>query len=288
MTCSCIVIHEDPDDGVANALAGVPGVRLLHLDELASDWVIEEASPVDVSAMTLQTFGITGSTYVINRVFSFDHSRTGRRLADCGLHPNWGHLALRETFRGVRLLAHGIGGRGVSRCLLPLNVQWKLISEISIILRCPEFAFGFGHRLPDMTALKNAMQKSVWSYFNWGGTADVAPGEAQWHPFFVERPPGVPVVCSYHGSAVHLAFPRGPVFIDDGLVCNLVAACRAVFDSTLGEFLLYQSEGEPPIFCAFSPYMSDAATSSGQRKMLLQGLGQFAVLPAAVSEDDAR
>ena len=211
------------------------------------------------------------SAYIINRVFDLSCTEIGKRLRAFGLHENWAHTALGSVLSRAHALAHGIGPRGVSRSLLPLNVQWKLLSERVPGIKTPRFAFGFGHRMPDMSHLDKFVQKSVWSYFRWDGDSDVAEGEQQWHPFFVEQPQGIPIICSYHGDVFALSFPRGRPKADLGTFPALIHACRQLFDSRMGEILVYQ-EDEILTFCACSPYMAGIGELGEREQLLLQGV----------------
>nr|WP_313270524.1 hypothetical protein [Stenotrophomonas geniculata] len=269
MKNSIVVLHSDDQDAVAVALRDVRDVTVIHLDQLTSLWTIREATPIVAAPLARKPMLHAG--YVINRVFDISRCDIGMKLRKCGLHENWAHAALGSLLVGAATLAHGIGTRGVSKSLLPLNVQWMLISGLVSDIRVPPFAFGFGHRMPDTSHLKDPVQKSVWSYFKWDGTSDVEEGEEQWHPFFVERPEGVPVVCSYHGDAVDLEFPRGAVSIGAGVITSLVAACRETFDSRIGEILFYV-QGTTITFCAFSPYLATLGDPVRSRDLLLRGM----------------
>jgi len=125
--------------------------------------------------------------------------------------------------------------------------------------------------MPDMSHLDKFVQKSVWSYFRWDGDSDVAEGEQQWHPFFVEQPQGIPIICSYHGEAFALSFPRGRPKADLGAFPALICACRELFDSRMGEILVYQ-ENEILTFCACSPYMAGIGELGEREQLLLQGV----------------
>ncbi|MEG0194751.1 MAG: hypothetical protein RR698_16455 [Stenotrophomonas sp.] len=269
MTNAVLVLHSEAQDAVAAALRDVKGVTVTHLDELTRLWTVGEAAPI--VAPRLGRDPMLRADYVINRVFDVSRCEIGMKLRECGLHENWAHAALGSALAGTATLAHGIGTRGVSKSLLPLNVQWALLSDVVPDIRVPSFAFGFGYRMPDISHLKDPVQKSVWSYFKWDGTSDVEEGEEQWHPFFVERPDGVPVVCSYHGDATDLEFPRGAVSIDASVIVSLVAACRETFDSRMGEVLLYV-QGTRITFCAFSPYLATLVDPGRSRDLLLRGM----------------
>jgi len=269
MTSGAIVIHSDRQDVVAAALSGIGGISVIHLDELTSAWPVQEATPI--TPMDFDRIRTSCQGYVINRVFDLSCCEIGTRLRNCGLHENWAHAALGVVLGQAVALAHGIGPRGVSRSRLPLNAQWKLIADRAPGINVPLFAFGFGHRMPDISHLQDPVQKSVWSYFRWDGESDVTEGEDQWHPFFVERPDGMPVICSYHGEAIDLEFPRGPVAINGELLSTLVVACRETFDSRMGEVLFYQKD-ERVTFYAFSPYMASVGDSKRIRDLLLRGM----------------
>ncbi|HEL2977718.1 TPA: hypothetical protein UMB92_000535 [Stenotrophomonas maltophilia] len=269
MKSTVVVLHSEKQDAVATALRDVKGVAVMHLDQLTCLWTIREAAPIVAPRPVREPMLHAG--YVINRIFDISRCDIGAKVREYGLHENWIHAALGSVLAGTTTLAHGVGRRGVNKSLLPLNVQWALISDLVPDIRVPSFAFGFGHRMPDTSHLKNPIQKSVWSYFKWDGTPDVEEGEEQWHPFFVERPEGVPVVCSYHGDALDLEFPRGEVLIDVGVAASLVAACRETFDSRIGEILLY-AHGTEITFCAFSPYLATLGDPGRSRDLLLRGM----------------
>ncbi|HIE4563225.1 hypothetical protein ACQ5SB_12880 [Stenotrophomonas geniculata] len=269
MKIPTIVIHSDPEDVVATELRDVEGVSVIHLDELTQSWCVQEAEIIEPVVET--SIPNMWSAYIINRVFDLSCTEIGKRLRAFGLHENWAHTALGSVLSRAHALAHGIGPRGVSRSLLPLNVQWKLLSERVPGIKTPRFAFGFGHRMPDMSHLDKFVQKSVWSYFRWDGDSDVAEGEQQWHPFFVEQPQGIPIICSYHGDVFALSFPRGRPKADLGTFPALIHACRELFDSRMGEILVYQ-EDEILTFCACSPYMAGIGELGEREQLLLQGV----------------
>jgi len=269
MKIPTIVIHSDPEDVVATELRDVEGVSVIHLDELTQSWCVQEAEIIEPVVET--SIPNMWSAYIINRVFDLSCTEIGKRLRAFGLHENWAHTALGSVLSRAHALAHGIGPRGVSRSLLPLNVQWKLLSERVPGIKTPRFAFGFGHRMPDISHLDKFVQKSVWSYFRWDGDSDVAEGEQQWHPFFVEQPQGIPIICSYHGDVFALSFPRGRPKADLGTFPALIHACRELFDSRMGEILVYQ-EDEILTFCACSPYMAGIGELGEREQLLLQGV----------------
>ncbi|MHC1671405.1 hypothetical protein ACODUM_00950 [Stenotrophomonas maltophilia] len=269
MKTPTIVIHSDPEDVVAAVLRDVQGVSVIHLDELTRSWCVQEAEIIE--PVVEKSIPSMWSAYIINRVFDLSCTEIGKRLRAFGLHENWAHTALGSVLSRAHALAHGIGPRGVSRSLLPLNVQWKLLSERIPDIKTPRFAFGFGHRMPDMSRLEKFVQKSVWSYFRWNGDSDVAEGEQQWHPFFVEQPQGIPIICSYHGEAFALSFPRGRPKADLGDFPALVHACWELFDSRMGEILVYQ-EDESLTFCACSPYMAGIGELKEGEQLLLRGV----------------
>jgi hypothetical protein len=269
MKIPTIVIHSDPEDVVATELRDVEGVSVIHLDELTQSWCVQEAEIIEPVVET--SIPNMWSAYIINRVFDLSCTEIGKRLRAFGLHENWAHTALGSVLSRAHALAHGIGPRGVSRSLLPLNVQWKLLSERVPGIKTPRFAFGFGHRMPDMSHLDKFVQKSVWSYFRWDGDSDVAEGEQQWHPFFVEQPQGIPIICSYHGDVFALSFPRGRPKADLGTFPALIHTCRELFDSRMGEILVYQ-EDEILTFCACSPYMAGIGELGEREQFLLQGV----------------
>jgi len=269
MKTPTIVIHSDPEDVVAALLGDVQGVSVIHLDELTRSWCVREAEVIE--PVLEQSIPSLCSAYIINWVFELSRTEIGLRLRAFGLHENWAHAALGSVLARAHALAHGIGPRGVSRSLLPLNVQWKLLSGRIPGIKTPQFAFGFGHRMPDISHLEKFVQKSVWSYFRWNGDSDVAEDEQQWHPFFVEQPQGIPIVCSYHGEAFALSFPRGWPEVDLGAFPGLVSACRELFDSRMGEILVYQ-EDEILTFCACSPYMAGVGELREGKQLLLRGV----------------
>lgn len=269
MKIPTIVIHSDPEDVVAAVLGDVRGVSVIHLDELTRNWRVQEAEIIE--PVLGKSVPSVCYAYIINRVFDLSCTEIGKRLRTFRLHENWAYTALGSVLSRAHALAHGIGPRGVSRSLLPLNVQWKLLSERIPDIKTPRFAFGFGHRMPDMSHLENFVQKSVWSYFRWNGDSDVAEGEQQWHPFFVEQPQGIPIICSYHGEAFALSFPRGRPKADLGDFPALVHACRDLFDSRMGEILVYQ-EDESLTFCACSPYMAGIGELKEGEQLLLRGV----------------
>lgn len=262
MSRAIVVLHTNPFDGVAEVLRGRPGVTCVHLDEISKHWAIGEGhAPTDI-AYPEPLLALFTDAYVINRVFDFNHCEAGRRLQAADLHGLWGYIALSALLERAHTLAHENGSRGVSRSLLPLNAQWFKLAGICNGIAFPAFEFGFGRVDPDLSKLTNALQKSLWSYFSWKTENSLNEEEKDWHRFYVDRPEGTPVVCIYHEGNIELQFPRGNVEVDRSLYQHIADGARQAFASEMGELLLYEREGAPPLFCAFSPYMANATRSA--------------------------
>jgi len=79
------------------------------------------------------------------------------------------------------------------------------------------------------------------------------------------------VVCIYHEGNIELQFPRGNVEVDQSLYQHIADGARQAFASEMGELLLYEREGAPPLFCAFSPYMANAT----RRQPSVEAVGEI-------------
>jgi len=258
-----IVLHADHGDPVAR-IAGSwlkdGDVHVLHLD----DWLrgVHPLPWPEMLALHVDGVGapVAGS-HVVNRVFTVSATVTGGRLAQGFRDERWLHVQLQQAFEPAASLAYEQGVRGVSRALLPLNLQWSLLRQEADI-RVPRFAYGFGFQQPDTSRLHDPMQKSIWSLFDWDQERHLPSSEAARHQFFVERPRGEPVLACFLGEHVCApCHPHGkPISLADadaGELRRICQAARRAFRSEGGELLLYR-DGQGWVFHAFSPHLRSA------------------------------
>lgn len=252
-------------------------VKLIGFDQLArhlrpAAWPAVMAG--DYPAELADTFS---GSYVVNRVFNIDPDIVQSGLLKHGPHELWLHVITHPLLNSAAALAHDIGTRGVSRSLLPLNTQWMYISDSGQNgIKVPRFALGFGGVEPDISGLKDPMQKSIWSYFDWKTERHLPKAEQGWHKFYVERPAGEPVICHYLDDEIWCSFPRGTRHeLDEQQVNHIVARARECFGSTIGEILLYLEADGGLRFHAFSPHMTAAVQSESFVPAINRWIGKF-------------
>ncbi len=257
------ILHADRGDPIAriaraNGKAG--DVRVLHLD----DWLqlVQPRPWPQMLALRADASGapIVGKQ-VVNRLFTVAATATGRCLEQGSRNERWLHVHLQQVFEPAAWLAYEPGVRGISRALLPLNLQWSSLRREAGI-RVPRFVYGFGFQRPDTAGLRNPMQKSIWSLFDWDQERHLPSIEAARHQFFVERPSGEPVLACFLGE--HVCEPRHPhgqpLFLaaaDAAELRRICQAARRVFRAEAGELLLYRDE-QGWVFHAFSPHLRSA------------------------------
>lgn len=257
---STIVIYADPTDPVVLA-AQHASVQTLHIDELihfssAQPW--PEVFRMEISASVKQA--VHGAR-IVNRLFSLDRTAMGAMLQQSGVDLRWLHIRLHPLLALGTSLVHDTGTRGVSRSLLPLNVQWFEIKRAMPAITTPEFAYSFGYESPDLSGLEEPMQKSVWSLFDWKQESQLSEEERRRHQFHVSAPKGVPIIFWFLGNEdTGLVFPRGSAEIDQDLLLQINAAARKAFCTELGEILLY-THSNTLRFQAYSPFLRSAASA---------------------------
>lgn len=273
MSLRVVVLHSDMADPIAEVLSDAEVVTCIHIDQIAEHWCVGAGLVPLLCNYPDSLVSMFQGAIVVNRVFGFGNSRAGFYLEDAGLHVQWGYMALRPLLRVAASIAHGNDCRGVTRALLPLNIQWYAMANACPEISYPEFAFGFGRVMPPLDHLYDPMQKSLWSYFSWKEERNLSDDERNWHRFFVERPVGTPVICFFHGRQVDFKFPYGePIDVDRAIYRRVAQAASEVFESRMGEILMYVPQGRPPQFCAFSPYMANAVRTPGFGQALLASL----------------
>jgi hypothetical protein len=257
MNTSVTLLTSDPEDALALSFRRLGHASaVIDLDELAP-YIVESAWP-DVlrtqfpDALTKRFDG----SFVFNRLFSLDSSTVQRRKRAFDIDDLWIHVRLSPLLKRAACLAHDTGVRGVSRCLLPLNNQWKRLREVDPDLSIPDFAFGFGNEMPVLDHLQTPLLKSIWDIFDWrnADADDTGPR----HRFYLQRPAGTPYLRAFLGTqTVDLALGDGS---DPSLVAaaRMEAACRRAFRTDAGEFLYFQS-GSEITFAAFCPKLQTAA-----------------------------
>lgn len=268
MKARTIVLYTDHADPVA-CRAAQAGAELLHLDDLlpmvrAGSWpaVLDFEPSVE---MREQFIGAR----VVNRVFSLANTRMDEFLRGSGIDARWLHIRLQSLLESAASVCHDTGVRGVSRTLMPLNVQWFELKRVLADIQTPDFVYSIGYEAPDLRGLVDPLQKSVWSLFDWKQERNLLPEEKRRHQFFVSRPQGVPLVSYFCGESAHgIFFPRGDaVPIDLQRVHAINQAARRAFRSETGELLLF-AEGGQLRFHAFSPYLLSVADEPAMVEML--------------------
>lgn len=268
MKARTIVLYTDHADPVARRAAR-SGADLLHLDDLlprvrAGSWpAVLDFEP---SAEMRERF--IGAR-VVNRVFSLANTRMDGFLRDNGIDARWLHIRLQSLLDSAASVCHDTGVRGVSRTLMPLNVQWFELKRVLADIQTPDFVYSIGYEAPDLRGLVDPLQKSVWSLFDWKQERNLLPEEKRRHQFFVSRPQGVPLVAYFCGESAHgVHFPRGEtVPFDLERVRAINQAARRAFRSETGELLLF-AEGGQLRFHAFSPYLLSVAEEPAMVDML--------------------
>lgn len=270
---STLVIYADLNDPVAQA-AQHAGVETLHIDQLvefssAQPW--PEVLRMEIPAAIEQS--VRGAR-IVNRLFSLDGTAMGTLLQQSGVDPRWLHIRLQPLLELGASLAHDTGTRGVSRTLMPLNVQWFEMKRMLPNVVTPDFVYSFGYEPPDLSGLEAPMQKSVWSLFDWKEERHLSDEERARHQFHVSAPTGVPIISWFLGNQeAGLMFPRGPAEIDRGVLSQINAAARKAFQSELGEILLY-ADGAGLRFQAYSPFLKSAIGEPGMSARLSDWLAR--------------
>lgn len=254
MSDKYVAVYSDSTDPLIRVLEDI-GVLALHVDELLAHITKAEWPILISTSYTPAIIQLFDRKTVFNRVFSFNNTEFGHRLEEWGYPYAWGHVALRSLYLHAKSLIHDTGERGVSKCMLPLNTQWWAMSDRGGFA-VPKFLYAFGTTEPDLTGFADPIRKSIWSIHEWGGEASLSGPEGVWHPFYVERPAGTPVMCSFLGSDVRLAFPRGSIGVPIEKFVELARIARNIFCSEIGEILTFVEGNGTIRFYAFSPTMS--------------------------------
>lgn len=264
-----LILYSRSDDPVVvfgRELANVhpESIRTMHVDEFvehlsSAGWpeVLRLRLPSSIAA----EFRVD---LIVNRLFTMEATQVSARLADLGLDERWFYARMMKYLdRGGRL-AYDIGQRGVSRSLLPLYAQWYRVRHCCSVVSTPKFSYAFGAEHPDRNGLGDAIQKSVWSLFDWRVEHNISAGELRQHKFLVGRPKGTPIILYYMGNTCcERLYPNGYVEIQDGLCDQIISVCRSEFCSEAGELLLYVDNDRRVQFYAFSPFLHSAAQERG-------------------------
>jgi hypothetical protein len=151
-----------------------------------------------------------------------------------------------------------------------LNSQWLFLGAQGIDV--PTYVYSFGGSAPDLSKIKDPMQKSIWSLHDWREETNFGPDNVNWHPFYVERPTGVPVLCNYIRDDVNIVMLRDPTEkgVDD--FRPMAKIVSQVFRSQMGEFLTYVESDGTIRFYAFTPTLH---ASVQQDDTLAARLGSF-------------
>ena len=261
MLAKQLVLFSASNDPIAAAAKNHSGFDVIHVDELESaiscaDW--PNILDIRFSAEILKRFeGVT----LHNRLFSTDGTRVERKLFSWGYEIQWMHVALRTIYHRAKAIVHDPGVRGMSRSLLPLNTQWWLLQSNGVC-EVPNYVYSFGTTEPDVRHLKNPMKKSIWSLHDWKEERHFGHSEGHWHPFYVERPTGTPVICNFVGGDVGFVFPKERRDVNLEHFHSLARSVSYSFQSLIGEFLTYVQDDGTVRFYAFSPLLTASATDS--------------------------
>jgi hypothetical protein len=266
------IVFADASDPVVVAVRELaqPNVHLVPIDELAHR-VKSPTQIVTMSAAENQEVFHLLTTKVINRVFRPAEGGLREKLAKWGLDPSWTHVVLTGLLCRSSGLSHDVGGRGVSKSLLPLPRQWAEVAMEGISVRTPRFKHAFGAEDPDTEGLKDPIQKSIWSLFHWSTGDAMDTREKAWSPFTVERPHGMPIVMSVVGEKVRHICENSTSLADaaSSMLCRKIASS---FASDLGELLFFKDTEGDLVFHAFSPYLT---TYSRSYKSLLNDMSEY-------------
>lgn len=257
----CYSDHNDPFVQLARQRSDDGSFHLIHVDEL-----LPYAEPVDWPevfriALPEELAEKFDTTLTINRLFNLANTDTIEKLIDWGVNERWLHIRLSSYLLRGRHLAHDLGQRGVSRCLLPLNTQWFLLNREDASIATPKFSFAMGYEAPQLDVMAHPMQKSVWSFFDWKEEQTITPLETRRHRFFVDSPTGIPVIAFYFGADVEFVFPKENTSVDRNMYERLAHTARKIFRSEAGELLTYVESDGTIRFYGFSPFLYSSRTN---------------------------
>lgn len=249
-----VMIYSDRRDPLMSILNGRRDVDLVDVSELCKE-LVRLAYPRVCALNAGKVLGTVSGSTVLNRVFDLRGTAAETRLQELGLHEGWLHWCINLATRSAIRLAHDGGQRGVSRLLLPLNAQWRVIRAKCPWIAVPRFAFGRGRSLARTDGMRHPMVKSVWSLTCWREERYISNREATWDRFVVDRPAGEPVVTAFAGAATYTWCPGKKVSTSRQRLEELAAACRTCFHTEIGEILTYWMDGAP-MFASYSPYLA--------------------------------
>jgi len=257
----CYSDHNDPLVRIARECERDGSFHLVHVDEILPyaqpvEW--PEVLRIALPEKFAQRFD---TTLTINRLFNFANTETSSKLLEWGVNERWLHIKVSKYLLRGRQLAHDLGQRGVSRCLLPLNTQWFLLNREDASFPTPMFSFAMGYEAPQLEIMAHPMQKSVWSFFDWKEEQTITPLETRRHRFFVDSPTGIPVIAFYFGSDVEYVFPKQSTTVDRNMYERLAHAARKIFRSEAGELLTYMEDDRTVRFYGFSPFLYSSRIS---------------------------
>ena len=246
-----VVLYSNHSDPIAEMLSDRSKVKTYHIDDL-NDFIHFDAWPnVVTTRFDEKIKSEFRDAQVVNRLFTLHDTVISKRLIELVYREEWAHVALSPLLSNASSLMHDIGVKGISRCLLPLNSQWLFIGAQGIDV--PTYVYSFGGSTPDLSNIKDPMQKSIWSLHDWREETNFGPDNVNWHPFYVERPTGVPVLCNFIRGDVNIVVLRGTTerVVDD--FRPMAKIVSQVFRSQMGEFLTYVESDGTIRFYAFTP-----------------------------------
>jgi hypothetical protein len=251
MSHKTVVIYSNQSDPIAEILSDRLNVKTYHIDDLSDFIDFDEWPNVVTTRFGEKIKSEFKGAQVVNRLFTLHDTAMSKRLTELVYREEWAHVALSPLLSSASSLVHDTGVKGISRCLLPLNSQWLFIGDRGIDV--PTYVYSFGGSAPDLSNIKDPMQKSIWSLHDWREEKNFGPDNVNWHPFYVERPTGTPVLCNFIRDDVNIVVLRGATDkgVDD--FRPMAKIVSQVFRSQMGEFLTYVESDGTIRFYAFTP-----------------------------------
>ena len=245
--------EQDPIVKAAKKACSSKTVFFIHVDDLLPYFSRGDWPKVIVGVFPKELRQLFKDAIVVNRLFSFKHTKLNELAASAGCTSAWLHAQLWELLRYARELCYDTGAPGVSSSLLPLPTQWLRIKQRDPGLAIPQFAYGFGQQLPGLSGLKRPVRRTIWSIFDWRPEQDPSEVDGP-HAFFVDRPDGEPVLIYYFGDSYQVVHMGDVIDIPPEKIATLMSNVREVFKSATGEILTFVVDNEIT-FAAFSPHM---------------------------------
>ncbi|KRE89115.1 hypothetical protein ASG87_06135 [Frateuria sp. Soil773] len=239
------------------------------------------------SAGELRAYG-----YVINRLFDIDARSLSAHVAGWGnLSPSWFHRAMVSLWP-AGTVCYPWAAKGASLVQLPLPTQWHVVARSGIAVAVPRYVFGFGESIPDTSALRDPIRKSIWSYFSWRD-GDVIDGPAGTrNRFYVERPQGIPLLGARIGDEIVTRPLRGERIPEPERLRHVTRLVSDLFDCPLCEMLFYYGDDGVLTFHACSTRLGSVAEDASARASMQRWLASLCAVqapsrPAASRREEA-